>query len=304
MPWRRLGLVFCPDGRTPWLRTHASNPVALPLGGTRVRVFFGGRDEENRSRIGSFDMDLGDPAKSVRLRETPLLEPGPRGAFDDSGVSMGCLRRDGSSVFLYYVGWTLGVTVPFRNTIGLAVSDGPDAPFRKVSLAPVLDRSAEDPYSLSYPFVLSTGFGLRMWYGTTLSWGPGFGDMRHAIRGATSDDGVHWVRDTALTLAPDRPGEDVVVRPWIARDADRWRMWFSARGDRYRLGYAESSDGFAWRRDDPAAGLAPAGSGWDGEEVAYPCVFDAGGRRWLLYNGNGYGRTGIGLAVLEGAGRA
>jgi hypothetical protein len=34
--------------------------------------------------------------------------------------------------------------------------------------------------------------------------------------------------------------------------------------------------------------------------VAYPCVFDAVGRRYLLYNGNGYGRTGIGLAVETG----
>jgi hypothetical protein len=31
---------------------------------------------------------------------------------------------------------------------------------------------------------------------------------------------------------------------------------------------------------------------------AYPFVFDEGGRRYMLYNGDGYGRTGIGLAVL------
>ena len=35
--------------------------------------------------------------------------------------------------------------------------------------------------------------------------------------------------------------------------------------------------------------------------VEYPYVFDWQGRRYMLYNGNGYGLTGVGLAVLEGA---
>ena len=30
--------------------------------------------------------------------------------------------------------------------------------------------------------------------------------------------------------------------------------------------------------------------------VCYPCVFDWAGETWMLYNGNGYGRTGFGLA--------
>ena len=40
-------------------------------------------------------------------------------------------------------------------------------------------------------------------------------------------------------------------------------------------------------------------SGWDSEMVCYPHVFDHKGKRYMLYNGNGYGRTGFGLAVLE-----
>ena len=38
---------------------------------------------------------------------------------------------------------------------------------------------------------------------------------------------------------------------------------------------------------------------WDSEMQAYPAVFDRGGRRYLLYNGNGYGRSGVGYAVSE-----
>ena len=33
--------------------------------------------------------------------------------------------------------------------------------------------------------------------------------------------------------------------------------------------------------------------------VCYPYVFDHAGNRYMLYNGNGYGRTGFGMAILE-----
>ncbi|MBB5866436.1 hypothetical protein [Xanthomonas sp. 3058] len=34
--------------------------------------------------------------------------------------------------------------------------------------------------------------------------------------------------------------------------------------------------------------------------IEYPFVFDHAGQRYMLYNGNDYGRSGFGLAVLEG----
>jgi predicted GH43/DUF377 family glycosyl hydrolase len=75
-------------------------------------------------------------------------------------------------------------------------------------------------------------------------------------------------------------------------------MWFAVRGDRYRIGYAESADGVGWTRH--ASPVLTAGSdAWETDMVAYPCVFDWEGRRYMLYNGNGYGRTGVGMAVLD-----
>jgi hypothetical protein len=34
------------------------------------------------------------------------------------------------------------------------------------------------------------------------------------------------------------------------------------------------------------------------EMIKYPFVFDHDGERSMLYNGNGYGKTGVGLAVM------
>ena len=75
-------------------------------------------------------------------------------------------------------------------------------------------------------------------------------------------------------------------------------MWYSYRGDTYRIGYAESSDGLEWERKDAEAGsTSRRGLGLGDDRV--PVRVRARGTWYMLYNGNGYGATGIGLAVLE-----
>ena len=138
-----------------------------------------------------------------------------------------------------------------------------------------------------------------MWYVSCVGWDsrPEGPRHRYLIKYAESDDGLQWRRDGRVVLPLAGPDEYAISRPWVIRDADAYRMWFSSRGDEYRLGYAESADGLTWRRNDLGAQLEPAAEGWDSEMIAYPCVFDRGGERWLLYNGNGYGRSGVGLAT-------
>jgi hypothetical protein len=78
-------------------------------------------------------------------------------------------------------------------------------------------------------------------------------------------------------------------------------MWFSYRsgnGQAYRIGYAMSSDGRNWELALEDAGIDVSTSGWDSEMIEYPFVFDHKGQRYMMYNGNDYGRTGFGLAVL------
>jgi hypothetical protein len=299
MRWRKLGRIFQPDGNYPWMRSHAANPVAEHRGADVFRVYFSSRDERNRSSIAWLEIDLRRPLEVLRLAEQPVIAPGTTGAFDDSGASMGCLvAAPGGARHLYYLGWNLGVTVPWRNSIGLAISARADAPFEKYSPAPVLDRSRFDPYSVSYPSVLREDAAWRMWYGSNLSWGASKEDMLHVIKHAQSRDGLQWSAggETAVGL---RAGELGLSRPCVLKENGRYRMWYSYRGAAYRIGYAESADGRTWTRDDGAAGIGVSDSGWDSEAVAYPHVFDHAGARYLLYNGNGYGKTGFGLAVLE-----
>lgn len=298
MQWTKLGHVFVADGEHAWMQTHASNPVAEWVVDDVFRVYFSTRDAMARSHIAFIELDLNRPNVILNVSNTPVVAPGELGGFDDSGTSMGCLVRHGRRRYLYYLGWNLGVTVPWRNAIGLAISEGPGQPFIKHSPAPVLDRSAVDPFTVSYPWVLQQQGGWRMWYGSNLRWGQAQRDMDHLLKYAESDDGITWRRDGRIAIPLQNPAEYALSKPCVIRDADGYRMWFSHRGPAYRIGYAESPDGQVWERADEKAGITVSESGWDSESVEYPCVFDHKGCRYLFYNGNGYGRTGFGLAAL------
>ena len=60
-----------------------------------------------------------------------------------------------------------------------------------------------------------------------------------------------------------------------------------------------SVDGESWKLDLKNKCLDTSSVGWDSEMVEYPFVFDHAAKRYMLYNGNGYGKTGFGLAVLS-----
>jgi len=67
----------------------------------------------------------------------------------------------------------------------------------------------------------------------------------------------------------------------------------------YRLGYAESLDGIHWIRKDNEVGIARSKEGWDSEMIEYCHVFRHDDKIYLFYNGNGFGKSGFGYAVLD-----
>lgn len=300
MNWESRGLVFAAG--QGWLGTHASLPVAQHLSAGIHRVFFATRDDQGRSRVGSVVLDLDDPGAPQELSSGPILEPGPLGTFDDHGVYPASLVEDGGRLYLYTIGWNPGVRRPlFYASIGLAVSDDGGETFEKVSQAPILARSEYDPCLVTSPFVLKEGELWRMWYVSGFRWteeADGLHSYYH-VKYAESADGVSWERNGVVAVEL-LPGERNIARPCVLASRDGYRMWYSSdRGDGYRIGYAESDDGTTWRRRDDAAGVTPSGEEWDSEAQAYPWVIRRGEQLLMLYNGNGFGRDGIGLAVAH-----
>lgn len=304
MRWRKTGVAIPPPEHLPWATSHAAVPHVEPADGESVLVYFTTRDAQRRSQVACARLWLGGDGRpaEVEIEPEPLLTPGRRGTFDDSGTMTSCLVRHDGAERLYYQGWALGVTVPFYVYVGCAERRDGAGAFERVSPAPVLGPHALDPIMCSSPWVRVEDGVWRMWYVSNRAWEDGPGgrpEYRVHVRYAESADGLQWRRDGRVCIDFAGPRETAISRPVVLRDADRYRMWFSHRGESYRIGYAESGDGLEWERRDAEAGIDVSESGFDSEMVEYACVFDHGGRRHMLYNGNGFGQTGIGHALLE-----
>jgi hypothetical protein len=300
MRWRKLGLLIATPAPIDWGDSHAMVPVAEARGAT-VRVYFSARDAEGCSSTGFADFDPADPDETLRFGASPLLRPGALGAFDDSGAMGASVVRVEGRTHLYYIGWSRGVSVPFYTFIGCAVSADAGRSFRRISEAPVVERGPHDPFLTTSPWVLVEDGVWRMWYASGTGWAPGDDRPRHFynIKYAESDDGIAWRRTGVTCIDFADESEYAIARPCVVRDGDVYRMWYSYRGDAYRIGFAESRDGIEWERKDAEAGIDMSAEGWDSEMIGYPCVFDYDGMRYMLYNGNGYGASGIGLALLQ-----
>jgi hypothetical protein len=287
--------------RAGWFVSHAMTPFADPRDEGVFRVYFGGRDANGRSQIGSFDLIFDPLPRTTEPTFAPYLGLGPLGAFDDSGVSSTWIVNHLDVKYHYFTGWSLGVSVPFCFFIGLATSEDNGQTFVRVSRSPILERNEVDPYLTGSPCVLVERDIWKMWYVSGVRWEATSDGVKHYyhIKYAESSNGIQWHRAGQVCIDFKGPDEYAIARPCVVKDNGVYKMWYAYRGDRYRIGYAESHDGLSWTRVDDRAGISVSRSGWDAEMIEYAHVFDHAGCRYMLYNGNDYGRTGIGLAVLE-----
>ena len=291
----RLGQLALDTSRASWAASHAALPVPERVNDREWDVYLSLRDSSGRARIGRTRLTFEPAPRFGPVEPDPIIDLGERGTFDDSGVVCSCLVADGDRRLFFYTGWSRGVTVPFYLGAGLAISER-GGPFRRASRAPLLERADPEPFLTASPAVLREGDRWRMWYVSGTGWVEGQPEPCYNIRYTESADGIAWQRPGDLALDYASADEHAFGRPWVVKDGAVYRMWFSHRGDKYRIGYAESSDGRRWTRADAAGGLAP-GEGWESDMVEYPCIIDHQGRRYMLYNGNDYGKTGVGLAM-------
>jgi hypothetical protein len=301
--WKKLGRIYGPaiEGRHPKLITHAANPLPILIEGNAYRIFYSGRDQNNRSSVGAVDIDI-QTRQIIQEHHEPFFEHGPEGSFYVDGVSIGnCYEVDGKQ-YILFMGWQTPQDGHWRGDVGRLVVK-PDLTLELESEIPFMATNEDDPISLSYPWVQrNEGGDFSMWYGSTATWDAGNGEMLHVINYASSADGDHWVRE-GLAVPYELGTAQAFSKPTIVWDAQNGHeMWFSYRrgtGDKYRIGYATSKDGKVWQLALNAAGIDVSDEGWDSQMIEYPFVFDHKDRRYMLYNGNDYGKSGFGIAVLS-----
>ena len=307
MNWIKRGKIFEPKGDFGWMNTHAQVPTVLVLE-DRLRVYFAPRPQSDLGLTAFIDLDKNDPKKILYIHDKPILELGKFGMFDDHGITPSYVMMVNGRVFLYYLGWYRGTSIPYHNAIGLAVSDDNGMSFRKLFSGPILDRSAKEPYSTRSMCIYKEGDQYHMFYCVDYDWvlvNDRYDPIYH-IKHAVSQNGIEWTK-TDLICIKERYYKEAITRPSIIHKDGLYHMWYSYRGsddfrdgkDSYRIGYAWSKNLLDWTRDDQRAGIDVSKEGWDSTMVTYSYVVEVDGRYLMFYNGNTFGKYGFGYAELE-----
>jgi len=313
--WKKLGRVFNPleIKNRSWLKEFAQAPCVL-IFDDFVRVYFSCRppaDEKGQyvSYSAYVDLNRNNLFEILRLSETPVLQLGKLGTFDEFGTYPISVIRHNNEVLAYYAGWTRCESVPFNVAIGFGISKNDGQTFDKIGDGPVLSYSIDEPFILSGPKIRRFGNKWYLFYIAGKKWilDNGKPEPVYTIRMAESDDGLNWVKQNKDLITYKVEENEAQASPDVFFYQGKYHMFFCYRHSAnyrgkekgYRIGYACSDDLKNWIRDDSKAGIEVSEDGWDAEMISYPHVFELDNEMYMFYLGNQVGKHGFGLAKLE-----
>ena len=300
--WEKIGLVYEPN--MPGY-THGSHPCILPIGHDDFIVAFTCRDMTRRSHIFLTHAKIIDERIELLGEPRLALNPGVPGSFDCDGVISVCFVSHAGKHYLYYVGWQNLPEEMWMCDTGMAVLDIDTLTLEKKFTGPVIGRNKDNPLFAAATAFHINGDTWHTWYNSGIEWEKRESGWHHryGLHHATSKNGVDWVYEPGLCMPFADEYEYAFGRPSVYYSDSMYFMWFAHRAtktiDTYRIGFASSSDGLKWERNDALAGIDVSPTGWDSQMICYPYVFEHRGRLYMLYNGNHYGQTGFGLAILQ-----
>jgi len=299
IPWRKLGLwVEAPGG--PLGASHAMLPTPLAMD-DRIRVFYAACDGDMRGRIFFADLEIAPPHRVIGRSPGPVLDVGAPGSFDADGVNPSQVLADGDDLVLLYVGWRRGPALtPYTLFTGLARSRDGGLSFQ-AERQPLLGPAPGEGLFRTAASIARQGDGWRMVYiggDTFIDDAAGKRVPVYGLRELRSQDPLRWTGPGREVLAPDRAagqigfGRPVVWRPGGGAAA----LMLSIRTEAGYTLVETSLEALDAGRPDFTPVLAGPAEPWEAQMTCFgaPCV--AGDRELLFYNGNGFGRTGFGLA--------
>ena len=298
MNWEKKGKILNGNKTKNWPFSYAAVPTAEIISNKMI-ILFSSRDSSNKSHIGCVEVNIEEPKKIIQFKRKPLLSPGKLGTFDDDGVMPSSIITIGKKKYLYYIGWNRRKTIPYHNSVGLAISNDGGKNYQRYSDGPIIERNMLEPFSNTNPFVLKEGNKWKIWYLSGVKWNAKNGlKQKYHIKYAESKDGINWIREGRVAIDFKNNQEWAISRPCVIKEKKMYKMWYSYRGNsNYRIGYAESKNGINWTRKDSDVGITISSSGWDSKTIEYPYVMKLKNNYLMLYCGNDFGKNGFGYAI-------
>ena len=261
MLFHKLGLIFQNQAQLPTVEDRND----------QIRIYY-----SNRVNKQSFINYIEVSKKNLRVsyvNKKPVLSPGYRGCFDDVGVMPSCVDQR----IMYYTGWNLRGTVPYGQSIGSAIFNENKNKFERVSIGPIIDRCNKIPYLANSAFVKNKD----MFFCNGTGWVDDFPTYNIWLAKKINEN---WV--VSKHILGNK--KEAFSRPCLIKD-NCFILSKKNKNSSYEI--------FIYKNKKFKKIIAKSQIvyDWDSEMTCYPYFFD----KYIFYNGNGYGQSGIGVAEIS-----
>jgi len=301
MEWIKKGIIYN--------EFHAQVPIVDINHPGFWRIYYSQRENRGPSLPYYLDVEAGNPSNILSKSSEPILKLGAKGFFDWAGIMPTEIIQVGELKYLYYIGWSNRMDVPYHNNLGLAISGDNGETWNKYSDGPIFATSYLEPGFIGTISIIQQN---SLFYGFYLScrkWIESDGHMEpiYDIKIATSENLIDWkpLNKIAIPLENDEGG---ISKASVMKINDKFYLWFSVRNatdyrknvtNSYRVKCAQSTDLLTWERTTDLGLNIDLHSSWEDMMVEYPHVFPYKSDIYMFYNGNGFGESGFGYAVLS-----
>ena len=284
--------VLRPTVKSWWMASHAGSAFCT-WQGSEATILVSGRGADNRSRIGVARGKIDSGNFSIgQIDANPILDVGTHESFYRDGVSYPWLFEIDGRQALLFTGW-IRRGDSFLNQLGIAYRSDDEEPWT-VSPRPLFPDHGQGTGSACYwaspdgPLLAVTSFT---------------GWRRHRAKQIPTYE-IRWAhlrRQGVWELGERVSGlgqasDNAVARPAITQvDGHVIGMCSVRKGNTYSI------EGGLWNgasfTDHRVLHFEPAGDGWESGSVEYAHLSQADDSVVVMYNGNGFGQTGLGAAV-------
>lgn len=298
----KKGCIYCPKGEHDWEINTFMTPHAMIISPGVIRIWGGVRDVAGISRIKYIDVEESNPSKILDVSQSPSLDVGANGCFDDNGVILGDILPVDDKLYLYYVGFQHVQKAKFYAFSGLAISSDIGKTFERYSEVPILDRTSKGRFGRCIHTVLHEEGKFKCYYAIINDWKV-IHNIPYPIYNiwyTESDNGIDFPYQDNCLSVDTLDNEYRIGRPKVYKTNDGYEMYYTRDlvSKEYIAGYAKSKDGIVWTRQDEMFPFIKSDNGWDSQMACYPVKLSSGDKKYLFYNGNGMGKTGVGYAEL------
>ena len=264
---------------------HAQLPTPIYIGNGIIRMYYSTKIQK-KSYIRFFDLC----EKTLRQvsKDYLALKPGPKNTFSCDGVMPSCIvtQEETNEKFLFFTGWSLEKKVPYSHAIGICKIKK-NGKLKNLSSEPILSKSQFDPCLVNSACVWKNK-KQKKWL-----------MLYSSGRGWIDDYPVYDIRKaechSSSPLGPWIPMDQCVISHNIKDEAIS-RVWKHKNFFYYSLRTKYSNYSIKKTNMLKKYELKLEKNSWDEEMQCYPAIYERLKYKYLFYNGNNYGKTGICVA--------